>query len=175
MSTEYIADKLHYENVLSKVASVKKSLWIGTADVKDPYMKSGNSTIPFLGVLAKLLSRGVEIRLIHAKEPGPVFREDFDKYPILSTGLERMLCPRVHFKMLIFDFQEVYVGSANLTGAGIGMKSGNRRNFEAGILTDSPELVKAAMEQFDAVWRGAHCAKCGRKEYCSDPIMPKII
>ena len=116
------------------------------------------------------MKRGIEIRLIHAKEPGPAFREDFDRYPILKTGLERMLCPRVHFKMLIFDFETAYIGSANLTGAGIGMKSSNRRNFEAGILTDDPALVEAASEQFDSVWRGAHCARCGRRQYCSDPI-----
>ena len=170
MATEFIADKDHYDKVIAKVASVKKSLWIGTADIKDLHVKSENSSEPFLGVLAKLLKRGVEIRLIHAKEPGPAFREDFDRFPILKTGLERMLCPRVHFKMLIFDFNEAYVGSANLTGAGIGMKSSNRRNFEAGILTDAPELVEAAIEQFDSVWRGAHCPKCGRKQFCSDPI-----
>ena len=116
------------------------------------------------------MKRGVEIRLIHAKEPGPVFREDFDRYPILKTGLERMLCPRVHFKMLIFDFETAYIGAANLTGAGIGMKSSNRRNFEAGILTDDPALVEAASEQFDSVWRGEHCIRCGRRQYCSDPI-----
>ena len=39
---------------------------------------------PFIAVLVKLLKRGVEIRLIHAKEPGPAFREDFDRYPILK-------------------------------------------------------------------------------------------
>ena len=31
--------------------------------------------------IAGLLNRGVEVRLIHAKEPGPAFREDFDRYP----------------------------------------------------------------------------------------------
>lgn len=56
---------------------MKKSLWIGTADIKDLHVKSGNKTKPFLGVLADLLKRGIEIRLIHAKEPGPAFREDF--------------------------------------------------------------------------------------------------
>lgn len=59
------------------MASVKKSLWIGTADIKDLHVKDGNKTKPFLGVLADLLKRGIEIRLIHAKEPGPAFREDF--------------------------------------------------------------------------------------------------
>lgn len=141
-----------------------------TADIKDLHVKSGNSTEPFLGLLAKLLQQGVEIRLIHAKEPGQAFREDFDRYPILSKGLERMLCLRVHFKILIFDFTTAYIGSANLTGAGIGMKSSNRRNFEAGILTDDPALIDAAMEQFDSVWRGSHCTRCGRRQYCTDPI-----
>lgn len=42
-----------------------------------------------------------------------------------------MLCPRAHFKMIILDFESAYIGSANLTGAGIGMKSSNHRNFEA--------------------------------------------
>lgn len=149
---------------------MKRSLWIGTADIKDLHVKSGNSTEPFLGLLAKLLQQGVEIRLIHAKEPGQAFREDFDRYPILSKGLERMLCPRVHFKILIFDFTTAYIGSANLTGAGIGMKSSNRRNFESGILTDDPALIDAAMEQFDSVWRGSHCTRCGRRQYCTDPI-----
>jgi hypothetical protein len=62
------------------------------------------------------------------------------------------------------------VGSANLTGAGIGMKTDNRRNFEAGILTDEPEIVEQAMNQFEEVWMGKHCKTCKRREYCSDPI-----
>jgi len=113
----------------------------------------------------------LEVRLIHAKEPGPAFREDFDKYPILYDGLERVLCPRVHFKMLIFDCEEAYIGSANLTGAGMGMKSENRRNFEAGILTDNPKIVEAVMEEFDKVWRGEMCKKCQRKTFCLDKIV----
>lgn len=116
MAIEFISGKDHYDKVVARVASVRKSLWIGTADIKDLHVKAGNRAEPFLAVLAKLLNRGVEIRLIHAKEPGPAFREDFDRYPILKTGLERVLCPRVHFKMLIFDLESVYIGSANLTG-----------------------------------------------------------
>ena len=40
----------------------------------------------------------------------------------------------------------------------------------AGILTDEPEMVEAAIEQFDNVWIGKFCKECGRREYCSDPI-----
>ena len=120
--------------------------------------------------LARQTNKGVDVRLIHAKEPGPAFREDFAKYPVLFNRLERVLCPRVHFKMIVFDCKEVYIGNANLTGAGIGMKSENTRNFEAGILTGDPQIVNQAMEQFDKVWNGSMCKKCRRKQYCADPI-----
>ncbi|MDE5720315.1 MAG: phospholipase [Paramuribaculum sp.] len=167
---KFVSGEEHYSEVLSRVSGVRRQLWIGTADIKDVYVKSGSQAVPLLKVLSDLIYRGVEIRMIYAKEPGPAFRQDFDRYPILRTGLEIMLCSRVHFKMLVFDFESAYIGSANLTGAGIGMKSGHRRNFECGILTDDPALVESASEQFDSVWRGEHCPCCGRRQYCSSPI-----
>ena len=167
---EYIADTDHYNKVLAKVTNVKQSLWIGTADIKDLHVKVGETTKPFLAVIALLIRRGVAVRLIHAKEPGPNFRADFDRFPVLYDRLERVLCPRVHFKMMVFDGREVYIGSANLTGAGIGMKSSDKRNFEAGILTDIPIVIELAMTQFDEVWRGYHCKYCRRKDICPDPI-----
>ena len=94
------------------------------------------------------------MRLLHAKEQGSNFREDFDKYPVLVERLERVLCPRVHFKMIVFDLEIVYVGSANLTGAGIGMKTEHKRNFEVGVLTNDPTFVESAINQFDFVWNG---------------------
>ena len=167
----FIPNTAHYTEVLSRVQSVKHTLWIGTADIKDLYVEMDKEKKPFLALIAQLIRRGVEVRLIHAKEPGPNFREDFDKYPVLFSRLERALCPRVHFKMIVFDCKEVYVGSANLTGAGIGMKAETTRNFEAGILTDDPQIVEQAMNQFDEVWMGKHCKTCKRKEFCSDPIV----
>ena len=169
----YIFNSDHYIEVLSRVMLVNQSLWIGTADIKDLYIEDRKTKKPFLEVLAKLIKKGVAVRLIHAKEPGPVFREEFDKYPALYEGLERVLCPRVHFKMMVFDGKEAYIGSANLTGAGIGMKAEGTRNFEAGILTDEPEIVAQAMDQFDEVWIGKHCKTCKRKDFCPDPILTK--
>jgi phosphatidylserine/phosphatidylglycerophosphate/cardiolipin synthase-like enzyme len=167
---KYIYNSDHYKEVLSRVQNVKRTLWIGTADIKDLYVEAGKEKKPFLALIAQLIRRGVEVRLIHAKEPGPNFREDFDKHPLLYDRLERVLCPRVHFKMIVFDCKEAYIGSANLTGAGIGMKADTTRNFEAGILTDDPELVERAMSQFDDVWIGKHCKACKRREFCLDPI-----
>ena len=170
MPTTYISNTAHYTKVLEKIKNVKRVLWIGTADIKDLYMKEGATSVPLLKVLADLIKRNVEVRLIHAKEPGPNFREDFDKYPVLINGLERVLCPRVHFKLMIFDLETAYIGSANLTGAGVGMKGEHKRNFEAGILTDEPALVDGAINQFDEVWMGKHCEKCARKAFCGDKI-----
>ena len=167
----YISDTSHFKEVLSRVLSVKHLLWIGTADIKDLYVEIGKEKKPFLALIAQLIRKGVEVRLIHAKEPGPNFREDFDNYPVLYDRLERVLCPSVHSKMIVFDGKQAYIGSANLTGAGIGMKTDNKRNFEAGILTDAPEIVEKAMNQFDEVWIGKHCKKCKRREFCPDPIV----
>ena len=111
--TKYIQNEEHYSEVISRIMSVRNNLWIGTADIKDVYVKQDGDAIPLLGQLATLLKRGVGVRLIHAKEPGPNFREDFDRFPILVTDLERVMCPRVHFKMMIFDLETAYIGSAN--------------------------------------------------------------
>ena len=186
---KYIADRDHYTEVLCRCEGVKHDLWIGTADLKDLYigaqaaigtqaaslrkdasLRSSQKVEPFLAVLDRLLRRGVDIRLLHAKEPGDNFRSDFDHYPGLWTRLERRLCPRVHFKIMIFDSTVAYIGSANLTGAGIGMKGEGNRNFEAGILTDEPALVDAAADHLDSVWQGMHCRSCKRKDFCGDRI-----
>ena len=170
--TTFISNSDHYSQVVERMQNVKKLLWIGTSDIKDLYVQGEDGgVIPLLGVLSDLVRRGVEVRLIHAKEPGPAFREDFDKYPDLIDGMERVLCPRVHFKIVIFDLNTAYIGSANLTGAGLGMKGENTRNFEAGILTTDPELVEKAIQQFDDVWMGSHCKECKRKDFCPDPIV----
>jgi phosphatidylserine/phosphatidylglycerophosphate/cardiolipin synthase-like enzyme len=126
--------------------------------------------VPFLSVLEKLIRKKVAIRLIHAKEPGTNFRKDFDKYPLLWKNLERICCPRVHFKTVIIDGVTAYTGSANLTGAGMGAKKAERRNFENGILTDDPQLVDKLMRQFDDLWIGKDCKNCQRREFCVDRI-----
>jgi len=166
---EFLTDKRIYDVVVCKrIPEAKKFLWIATSDIKDLHVSSGGAFVPFLEVLSSLVAKNIEVRLIHAKEPGPRFREDFDRYQNLTTGMERILCPRVHFKTVIVDGTFVYTGSANLTGSGIGAKSPDRRNFENGIISDEGWLIKAAMEQFDGVWRGMHCAACRRKKYCTD-------
>lgn len=168
---KFISDIEHYDIVLNLAAKAHYTLWIGTADIKDLYVIRNGVNLPFLAILSELIGKGVEIRLMHAKEPGQPFRRDFDRYPLLAKQLERMLCPRVHFKIIIIDLAICYIDSANLTGAGMGMKSQSRRNFEAGIVTNEANILNSVVEEFDKVWRGLECLKCQREQYCSDPIV----
>ena len=166
---QYLTDTQLYEKVICDlIPRTKRFLWLATADLKDMYIKHNNRMIPFLEQLAILIDKKIEIRLLHAKEPGKAFRRDFDKYPKLITGMERILCPRCHLKTIIIDGKFLYIGSANLTGAGIGAKNPDRRNFESGILTDEQQIVEQAIEQFDSIWRGDFCRSCQRKEFCAD-------
>ncbi|MFC2061325.1 phospholipase D-like domain-containing protein [Elusimicrobiota bacterium] len=167
--TEFITDRDIYVRVIQEaVPAAEKFLWIGTSDLKDLYVHKGRNMVPFLEILSDLIDQGVSIRLIHAKEPGPRFREDFDKYHGLIEGIERILCPRIHFKTVVVDGIFAYSGSANLTGSGMGAKSPYKRNFESGIITRDEALIEQIMDQYDDLWMGNQCEKCERKEYCAD-------
>lgn len=172
--TELILNEEHHEAVLRELLpSAQRFVWILTADIKDAFMKDeGGQFVPVLEVLAGKLREGVEVRLIHAKEPGPRFREEFDRFPefLSSDNFDRLLCPRLHMKVVLVDGAKAYVGSANLTGAGIGAKSVNRRNFEAGMVTDDPALVEKLMAFCDDFYAGNLCRTCGRRDYCPNPL-----
>ena len=166
---EFITDRDIYEKVISeRIGKARKFVWIATSDLKDLHVQKQGRMVPFLEILSDLIKKHVEIRLLHAKEPGPAFRKDFDKYPNLIDGMERILCPRVHLKAVIIDGVFAYTGSANLTGAGMGAKSEHKRNFESGIITDDQTIVDKVMEQFDNIWLGTHCRACKRKKFCAD-------
>jgi phosphatidylserine/phosphatidylglycerophosphate/cardiolipin synthase-like enzyme len=169
-TVEFITNRQIYEKVIcGAIPSASFFVWLATSDLKDLYVeKRSKKMVPFLEIIADLLSKGVKVRLIHAKEPGPAFRRDFDRYPELAEGLERLLCPRIHFKSVVVDGMFAYSGSANLTGAGMGAKSENRRNFEAGFITLAKPLVDQVATQFDELWMGKFCRDCQRKKFCTD-------
>lgn len=170
MPTTFITNEELYVRVIKHVADAASFVWIGTADIKDLHVKVQGTVNSFLAIIDALIRRKVAVRLLHAKDPGVNFKKSFDKYPLLWKNMERQLCPRVHFKHIIIDGKFAYTGSANLTGAGLGMKGINTRNFESGIVTTDVKLIEAIMNQFDEVWMGKYCKDCRRREFCQDPI-----
>ncbi|MCP4136827.1 MAG: phosphatidylserine synthase [bacterium] len=164
-----------YEWIFERyIPKTKKSIWIGTADIKNVHIPGGTSkkAKPFLEVLAAFLKKGIEVKLLHAKEPGESFRNDFDRFPVFtkSQKFERLLCPRVHFKSIIIDGKYAFSGSANLTGAGMGGKHADKRNFEFCYFTTVPAEVLEVKNNFTDVFSGKFCETCRRKEFCPDPI-----
>ncbi|MHB1158093.1 MAG: phospholipase D family protein [Phycisphaerales bacterium] len=175
---ELIADGEHYHRVIRDgVLKSQVSLDISTADFKAmllpppalaPGSKGRGKAESVVAHLVRLAERGVEVRILHAGVPsGPALHEL--KGP-LPKGLTIRRCPRLHAKMVMIDARMMYLGSANLTGAGLGAKGETRRNFEWGIWTTSPELIDAAGQRFNALWEGTHCKGCGRREVCPVPL-----
>lgn len=167
---------IYLKVVQERIPKARHHVWIVTADIKDMYVERYGEFVPFLELLADLVSQGVGVRLIHAKEPGPRFRKDFDRYDELINNelFERILCPRVHTKAIVIDGLEAFVGSANLTGAGLGSKHEDKRNFEAGFLFDDEESIAELVAWIDELYLGNYCRSCRRREFCPDPIIDNI-
>ncbi len=165
-------EAIHTRVITELLPRADRFVWIMTADIKDMHVREGNRFVPFLKVLAGMVERGVAVRLFHAKEPGPRFRDDFDRQPLLirSELFERLLCPRIHTKAVVVDGREAFIGSANLTGAGLGAKHRDKRNFEAGFMTNMPEHIDPLVDFMDALYLGKHCGSCRRRDVCPDPI-----
>lgn len=161
----------HLEIVLGEALTLcRRRMFIATADLKDLHLPAGRRrATSFLDELRRLSDRSVEIRLLHSGVPsGPLLaRLKLDGVP---ANLTMRLCPRMHAKAIIVDGRWMYLGSANLTGAGIGAKSARRRNFEAGIWTDEIRLIDPVADMLEAVWEGEHCPDCGRTDYCPVPL-----
>jgi phosphatidylserine/phosphatidylglycerophosphate/cardiolipin synthase-like enzyme len=164
-----------YEEVIREgVLRARDSVWIATANVKELFVeRHGLRRRRFgsiLGAFDELAGRGVELRLLHAELPSRRFRAAFDRRPrLVRGGLQMKQCPRVHLKAVIVDGSRLYLGSANLTGAGLGAKGEDRRNFELGFVTEDFQLLDEVQALYESLWRGEPCAACALRELCPDP------
>ena len=179
----FVSGRGHYETVVQAVMAASRSVWIATANLKELMVEDGRA-VPgtartssarayrsILKAFDELARRRVDLRILHASPPSRRFREEFDRHPRLYRGgLQLRACPRVHFKAVIIDGTQLYLGSANWTGAGLGAKGAGRRNFELGLVTEDHLLLDEVQAMFDAVWTGAGCAGCRVRELCEAPL-----
>lgn len=168
-----LSEEIYEKFIAHDIKNAKETLVIVTADIKDMHIQFNNKYVPFIELIADLVKKKVTVQLVHAKEPGPRFRQSFDRFNYLfsSDYFHRTLCPRVHIKAVIVDQKKAYIGSANLTGAGMGAKNANNRNFEAGIITNDIDAINRLTDYIDRVSDGDYCSDCGRRQLCPDPII----
>lgn len=187
---ELVVDDAHFRRVvIDGMLKATVSLDIMTADFKamlvpPPGIAGGGGrgsrhAPSIVSHLVKLAQKGVEVRLLHAGVPsGPALRELKKLLPKLKAdggSLVIRRCPRLHTKAVIVDACAMYVGSANLTGAGLGAKSAGRRNFEMGIWTHASPLIDTVLQEFNTLWEGQQCDGCQRKDICPVPLEePKL-
>lgn len=177
---ELLKDREHYDVlVLRVIGKARVSVWIATANIKELRIeapvgsraRAKGQFVSFLDLLQELAGRGVELRLLHAGVPSRAFAAELSRHETLKSGaLAMRQCPRVHLKMIAVDGSALYLGSANLTGAGLGAKGEGKRNFEAGILTDDDVLLDEMQETFDRIWSGKECKSCRLRASCPRPL-----
>jgi phosphatidylserine/phosphatidylglycerophosphate/cardiolipin synthase-like enzyme len=174
---ELVVDGEHFERiVLEGICAARVSVDIATADFKAmlvPNGKGGRRAESIVAVLRKLASKGVEIRLLHAGVPSSAALIELKKE--LPENLTIRRCPRLHAKTVVVDAAAMYLGSANLTGAGLGAKADGRRNFEWGVWTRSAGLIESVLDQFNALWEGQQCRSCKRKDVCPVPLEEPLL
>lgn len=172
---KFISDGEHYSLLIENgILKAQRRIWIATANVKDVHIPRGNrGSSPLLGHLERLQRNGVCIRLLHGARPSALFLNTLHLHSELHSGegFEMQQCPRVHSKIIIVDNRFAYIGSANLTGAGMGARSEKRRNFETGFITEEPEKIAEIEEYFDRIWMGEYCLGCGRRNLCPLPFV----
>lgn len=157
--------------VKERMAHARESVWISTANVKAMMIEvSPKRFRPVVDLFADLTKRGVEVRVLHAELPSRPFREAFDAKALLAKRMTLKICPRVHFKCVLVDGAWLYWGSANLTGAGLGAKGADNRNFELGTVTEDFETIDQVAALYDRIWEGRACRTCKLHARCPDPI-----
>jgi len=167
---EYLTGSHIYDRVLADlIPSATDSLLIATATLKAArIVRRDGSAQSIVHLLERMGERGVAVRILHSGVPSGPFLEELRE--VRPHAFEMQRCPRTHFKAAVIDGERLYLGSANLTGAGLGAKSVGRRNFEIGLVTDDPALVDTAADLFEAIWSGAMCQACDRRAHCPVPL-----
>ncbi len=170
-----LANEEVYDSVIEHgLGAAKHSVWIATANVKNLMLSVGSGSVQSsLELFEELTGRGVAVRLLHSGIPSGPFLSALKKSRTKLAGnklFQMKRCVRVHMKCVLVDNKLLYIGSANFTGAGLGMKGKGRRNFELGVITDEDDIMDRVADLYENIWSGGKCIRCGRRDQCVVPL-----
>lgn len=170
-----IVNNNHYDEVIRRICLAKSSIKILTGDFKRfrlrPSEEQGdhyNDGTPFIKYLIEKAEQGTSVQILCSR-PSKFFAEELEGYyqkMEKPDNFEYVFCIRNHAKVIIIDDEVAYVGSANVTPAGLGQGLISPGNFEAGILTNTPEIVSSVKDFFAMVWDADSCIGCHRADQC---------
>ena len=168
-----------FQEVIKRACSAKSSIKIMTADFNlfrlMPTNKQGKKYrdgTPFLDFLMEKANEGVSVRIITAEKSG-YFQDGVERAYCKTPNkcFYVWLCARNHAKVVIIDDEIAYIGSANMTRAGLGQPYASPGNFEVGIMTEDPEIIASLNERFSDITSHKFCDDCHRKKDCLEDKM----
>lgn len=168
--TTLISDREHYDFLIGNIRKARRSVLISTANMKrfsigETEAKATSES--FLDILDSLANSGVDIRVI-CSSPSRGFLEEMEGHEDLmnSPYFSFKTCRRCHMKMVVIDSEIIYIGSANITAAGMGSRIDTRRNFEVGMISSDSNLVEQGIDIFEESWSTERCSTCYYKSEC---------
>ena len=163
-----------YNEVINRICTSKSSVKIMTADINlirlEPTASQGNKYkdgTPFVDFLIEKAKKGVSVQIICA-EKSERFQEDVERAYCggASKHFSVCFCARNHAKVVIVDDKIAYVGSANLTRAGLGQPYATPGNFELGFIIETPEIIISLNDFFSRITNHEFCEGCHRRKDC---------
>lgn len=168
--------KNFFQEIIPLVCAAESSIKIMTADFNlfrlEPTKKQGKKYgdgTPFFDFLMEKANDGVSVEIICSEKSEYINTGiKIACHRVMSCRFNFYRCIRNHAKVVIVDNRIAYVGSANMTRAGIGQPYVSPGNFEAGILTEDPEMIASLNKQFSDITRYKFCGNCHRKKDCME-------
>lgn len=146
------------EKILNQIIQTRKILLLGSFNLQNIRLRLNNRYIKFSEILEKLTKRNVAIYIL--LQPRARKSSVIQSLRYINKNYKNLIirtCSRVHLKTIIIDLKIAYIGSANITGFGLGTRSKAKRNFELGFITTDKEIISNVTRNFLDIFKGKYC------------------